>query len=207
LIIFKIAIKARFDMKLRSLTLAFTTSAITVSSVFIPGNFVSAGTTKFVCGTWKGAPATIAKTPKGDVPIIRWSSKHFESAGFTPQKRCQIVSRKFQQYYNDGSLKYITTQKVKGNNIVCVAPEDQSGCTGQLFTLTPGRDPSPGEKLKQLMDIRNLASNNPVNESDGRVYINFDSYVEEASNTVNTNNSPTKTKKTATPANKPESLW
>jgi hypothetical protein len=205
LLIFKNAIKTRFAMKLRPLNLVFTASAITVSSAFIPGNFVSAGATKFVCGTWKGAPATIAKTPKGDVPMIRWVSTHFNTAGFDSQKRCQMVSQKFQQYYNDGSLKYLTTGRKNGNNIVCVAPAENAPCKGQLFTLKPGSN--PGETLKQLMAIRSQASGSkPINESSDRVYISIDSYLEEAT-AANNNNSQTETKKTATPADKPDSLW
>lgn len=192
-------------MKLRSLILALTTSVITLSSAFIPSNFVSAGTTKFVCGTWEGVPSTIAKTAKGDVPLIRWVSDHFNSAGFDSQKRCQIVSKKFQQYYNDGSLKYLTTGRKNGNNIVCVAPSENAPCKGQLFTLKPGSN--PGETLKQLMAIRSQASGaKPINESSDRVYISIDSYLEEAI-AANTNNSQPGVQKTASPAAKPESLW
>ncbi|HEY9828901.1 MAG TPA: COP23 domain-containing protein, partial [Stenomitos sp.] len=78
---------------------------------------------KFVCGTSQGYPATIALTPRGSVPVVRWSSGYFGSAGFTPQHRCNLVSAKFQKYYENGTLNYLTTGWVNRQPVVCVATQ------------------------------------------------------------------------------------
>jgi hypothetical protein len=193
-------------MRLSLLIWVLTSSVLTVASSFVPSDLALAGETKFICGTWQGAPATIARTSKGDVPVIRWVSDHFNASGFTAQKRCQMVSAKFQQYYQEGTLKYLTTGRKNGNNVVCVAQSEKGACKGQLFTLKPGSN--PGETLKQLMAVRSQASGaTPVNESSDRVYISIDRYLEEASvaNSQPTN-SPASSSQTPTEANA-NSLW
>lgn len=190
-------------MKLR--LLAFVLPVTTC--IFLSDRPVHAGETKFICGNWQGIPATMAETAKGKVPIITWVSDYFDTSGFNSRKRCQIVSQKFQQYYNEGTLKYLTTGRKQGNNIVCVAKVENGACSGQLFTLKPGSN--PGETLKQLMSIRSQASGvKPINESSDRVYIDFDRYLQEASNSNNNaSNRETQPQKTPHPQSDSDRLW
>ncbi|MBC6423024.1 MAG: hypothetical protein GDA43_18430 [Hormoscilla sp. SP5CHS1] len=51
---------------------------------------------KFFCGRSDGEPATVVRTSKGNVPIIIWVDLGFEALGWTPQRRCQAVSDRFQ---------------------------------------------------------------------------------------------------------------
>jgi hypothetical protein len=89
------------------LTLGLATIGILVWNGGLPQS--SGGvtaTSKFVCGTADGKPATIAKTKKGDVPIVVWHSAVFSDSGFTPEVRCRQVSKRFQTLYRNGQLQH-----------------------------------------------------------------------------------------------------
>ncbi len=118
---------------------------------------------KFMCGTSQGRPATMAMTRRGPVPVIRWTSNYFGSGGYTPQTRCGIVSNKFQQYYKEGTLNYLTIGTANKMPVVCVAKVKGGSCDGVLFTLKPGSD--PWKTLTKLMNVRAQASPVVLNES------------------------------------------
>ncbi len=158
--------------------LAFT--ALTFAVVKSPA---SAAERRFACGRSGGVPTTMAKTSRGLVPVIKWTSDHFSQSGFSPLRRCQIVSDKFQQYYESGELNFLTTgrvsypNKIDYQNVVCVAKARLGACNGVLFTLKPGSN--PGRTLQRLMDVR-LRASGPLNETSGRVYIEMEQFLNEA---------------------------
>jgi Circadian oscillating protein COP23 len=162
---------------LRSL---FATSSIALAIGAI-GNYAKAQTSlqtkAFVCGTSKGAPATIAQTNRGDIPVIRWTSDLFRDAGYTPEKRCQEVSARFQQYFRNQKLNYLTTGVMNNQQVICVADRKEGDCTGLLFTLKRGSNPS--QVLKSLLAIRVRASG-PLNESTSRIYLDLSEYLKQA---------------------------
>ena len=133
---------------------------------------------RFSCGQTKGVPTTLAKTKRGHVPVIRWTSDYFAQSDWTSEKRCQRVSGLFEQYYRAGSLNYLTTgwDASTSQNVVCVAAAQQKNCTGTLFTLKPGSN--PGRTLQQLLDLRVRATNKALNETHSRVYINMDEFLQ-----------------------------
>lgn len=138
----------------------------------------AAQSTTFVCGSTtvnaQAVPTTIAVTPEGDVPVIRWISTEFSAAGFTPQRRCEIVSEKFQIYYSNGSLQYLTTGRINNQPVVCTARTNGGACENQLFTLRP--DANPGQTLQRLLDVRNRVGG-PLAETGERVYINMNEFL------------------------------
>jgi hypothetical protein len=121
---------------------------------------------KFLCGTSKGAPATVAVTSRGHVPVVRWSSGYFGRSGFSAQTRCKIVSAKFQEYYKNGTLNYLTASTQNRQPVICVASSKGGPCAGVLFTLKPTSNPM--STLRQLMQVR-VQAGGPVvlNESTG----------------------------------------
>ncbi|ACB50427.1 hypothetical protein cce_1077 [Crocosphaera subtropica ATCC 51142] len=134
--------------------------------------------TNFLCQNWQGVPATLAKTPDQEsVPVLVWQSDYFSDSGYDPSTRCQLVSGRFQYFYNSGQLKYLTTGRMNRMPVVCVTQKQGGSCEGLLFTLKPGSDPT--QALKQLMAVRVHASG-PLNETSGRVYINFEDYLTQA---------------------------
>ncbi len=154
--------------------------AIAVSAI---GTYASAQKTMiqtraFACSTSNAVPTTIAQTNQGNVPVIRWTSDRFRDAGYSPERRCEEVSARFQQYFRNGKLNYLTTGIMNNQQVVCVADRIGGDCTGLLFTLKRGSDPS--QVLKNLLDVRVRASG-PLNESTSRVYIDMSEYLKQAS--------------------------
>lgn len=108
--------------------------------------------------------------------MILWSSSTLGELGDTPQKRCEEVSNKFQTYYNTGKLKYITTERRKGQVVACVAQEENGPCGDEaLFTLKSD-ETTPRASLQRIFRIR-VASAAPINETGSRIYINLDKYL------------------------------
>jgi hypothetical protein len=139
---------------------ASVTSAITISS---PAAAQSAqSNVTFYCGRSGGVPATMARTARGNVTIIKWVST---LTPVSPLARCRQVSSRFQTFYRNGSLRYLTTGKMNGQDVVCVAKGLNLPCVreGLLFTLKPGSDPN--QTLGRLLDVSSKAAAPPLNES------------------------------------------
>lgn len=135
----------------------------------------------FFCGTKDGVPTTVAQTSRGDVPVIRWVSDYFSGAGYTPQKRCLEVSERFQNFYNNGMLNYITTGVINRQPVVCVAETPGSTCSEVLFTLEKNDDPNV--VMQQLFNVRIRATaaaitrgGSPVNQNQP-IYIDVNDYL------------------------------
>jgi hypothetical protein len=75
---------------------------------------------KFFCGISTGVPVTFVRTPRGDKPIVRWIDKAF-SPPWNPEERCVEISERFQQFYNNGTLKYLRTGIYNRQNVLCTA--------------------------------------------------------------------------------------
>lgn len=168
----------------------------------------------FACSSLKGVPTTIAQTPVGKTPVIRWVNDFFDE--YDPQTRCELVSAKFQQYYSEGTLKYLTTARKNGESIVCVAAYENGPCAQQLFTLKPDSNPT-SQTLAQLFDIRDR-SGKAINQSSERLYFSIEEFLNRARFTKNNSstahpvepNNPQLPTKPAIPSEgKPESgsLW
>jgi Circadian oscillating protein COP23 len=131
---------------------------------------------KFYCGQSKSVPTTMAKTSRGAVPVIHWVSTLGET--YTPEKRCQMVSEKFQTFYQDGTLNYLTTGMVNQLPVICAAQKENGPCSGILFTLKPNSD--PGRTLQRLLSIRDRAPGMVLNESAPQIYVNMANFLDTA---------------------------
>jgi hypothetical protein len=131
---------------------------------------------KFYCGTSQSVPTTMAKTSRGEVSVIHWISSLGED--YTPEKRCKIVSEKFQAFYDDGTLNYLTTGTVNRQPVICAAQQENGPCSGILFTLKPNSD--PGRTLQRLLSIRDRAPGTVLNESTPQIYINMADFLNTA---------------------------
>lgn len=170
-------------MKQHTITKLLATTAITFGSLSLISQPSQAQNTSFYCGMCNGVPTTFADTPRGTVPVIRWVSQHFSGSGYTPQQRCEEVSGRFQTYYNQGILNYVTTGYMNRMPVVCVSSTNGGECTGLLYTLKPGQNAS--RTLQQLFDIRQGAAGPLYEDSSGggtteKVYIDINNYLETA---------------------------
>lgn len=125
-----------------------------------------------------GGPATIVSTQSGKkVPIIYWKSDVFTASGWGPMQRCKEVSGRFQDYHQSGMLNFITTGRMNGLPVICVAKTNGGGCAGLLYTLKPGQNATA--TLQKVLNIQTKSGAAPFEETTARLYVNFDSMVRE----------------------------
>ena len=156
----------------------------------------------FFCDTSSAVPATVVRSPRhGSVKIIQWKTTEFGTK-FSPKARCSAVSEKFEQYAQAGTLKYFTTGSVNRHPVLCAVGSRNSPCNADsmLYTLKKGSNASA--ILKQLLDVRSGASGSALNETEDRIYIDFDKIVEakaQANDTSNASNAADTNKTKAVP--------
>jgi hypothetical protein len=107
------------------------------------------------------------------VPIITWKSSHFSGSGYTPQRRCEIVSQRFNTLHQRGQMNLLTTGRMNGLPVICAAATNPGPCVqdGLLYTLKPGQNAT--QTLKNLISIRTKASG-PLTETASRLYISIE---------------------------------
>ena len=141
----------------------------------------------FYCGeipdkeTGEKIPATLAYVPqrRSNIPIIAWTSQHL--AAWNPQRRCEVVSPKFQTFYEDGRLNYLSNGESAGYPIICALLDKQEQCSGenQLFQVRPGSNPE--DVFLGLKGILDGKSSEPIYQSSGdRIYISVSKFLENA---------------------------
>lgn len=157
------------------------TSVAVISTAPIPAE---ARAQSFVCSNSGGVPTTTASMADGrSVPVIRWTSSTFDGAGWTPERRCQEVSARFDTYHREGRLKYITTGRMNGLPVICTSSSNGGSCDGLLYTLKPGQNATA--TLRNLLDIR-IKARGPLNETASRLYISVDELLDtSAAATIN----------------------
>ena len=174
-------------MKLQQLGSFLSISALALTASFIPNRPALSQGVEFICGTTsEGLPATIVRSSNhGDKTMIIWNSSHFEASGYNNQRRCNDVTQKFQDFYNKGTLKHLVNGTSNGQAIICAIPNKNTPCNGetQLYTLKTRGEAKA--KLMRLKDIRRGASSRPMYESKGRIYVDFEAYLNRDENPAN----------------------
>ncbi|NEQ35857.1 MAG: hypothetical protein F6K40_05985 [Okeania sp. SIO3I5] len=120
----------------------------------------SGGKASFFCGTDEGKPATIVRVPQRNGKttlrtLIIWEIDDFK--GYPPEKRCPLVSQKFQDNQNTGDLKYIVSGKANNSPVLCASKENYNyiaDCPDPnvLMTLLPGDDSQ--EMIRKLGELQ-----------------------------------------------------
>jgi hypothetical protein len=139
---------------------------------------------RFFCGQSRigeaeqNTPTTFARTKRGNVPVIRWKSTYFENSNdYSPMRRCEEVSLRFQEYYSDGTLDYLTSGQMNSQNVICVADEYGGSCQRLLFTLEPKDNPQ--DVLRDLLSTRDRSSG-PLTRGAGALYVDMANFLETA---------------------------
>ena len=113
-------------------------------------------------------PATVVWVPKRKTHVlfIAWKSQYFSN--WSPKKRCESVTQKFQKSYNEGRLSYLSTGKYNGYPVICAAkPGETCNKDNQLFTIKQGNNPQL--VLQKLIDIsEGKSSLAPLYQSSGK---------------------------------------
>ena len=135
------------------------------SSLIIPLQQAQADNseTKFICadsydseiGT--SLPTTFAWTNRGKIAVIRWQTEYFADAGFSSQQRCEAVSPRFQEAFDNNSLGLITNGTINNQPVICTSNEPGGACNTLLMTLRPEDD-----SLKMLNNLQQVLNGQQV---------------------------------------------
>ena len=123
----------------------------------------------------KRLPTTYAWYNGSKRALIRYT-KHIGK--YTPQRRCDEISPRFQEAYDNGSLIYLTNGMINNQPVICSAKKYAGECITMLLTLRPEDDSI--EVLNELTDVLYGRVVGPIRESSGipQVYYKID--LEEA---------------------------
>ncbi|NES73127.1 MAG: hypothetical protein F6K24_52015 [Okeania sp. SIO2D1] len=128
---------------------------------------------RFFCGTreyrGRNVPATIVENIQSneEIIVILWKlDNYYFGEKYPPQKRCEIVSERFQNIYDKGGLKYIvpTLESWVPNQeipVVCGVKNMINSCNNEdlLFTLESKDDPNL--VVKDLINSLEISKKNP----------------------------------------------
>jgi Circadian oscillating protein COP23 len=140
---------------------------------------------KYFCRTetsqkGENIPLTIVRTRRGDeIPLIYWLSEYFSPSNRTPIERCKKTSRQLQKYYENGWLKYIRTDYIKGFGVICVSRTQGGNCLNKdiITILPPNIDRSEAlgrlTNLSRILDKPLFLSNQIITYKDGEAYIDI----------------------------------
>ncbi len=159
--------------------------AMSIAPLLSFNSSVEAQTKKNVysCINHQGKPSTVVDTDKGRILLIVWESDFFRGSGWTPQKRCEEVTKRFQEFSDNKTLRYLTTGKMKGQNVICVGTPIGGSAykcldNGLLLTLE-GRNDNPNEVLQNLFQATR-SSSNFLRRTGNRYAFEFDKFIDEA---------------------------
>ena len=180
----------RFPLTIKFVSLILITIAVGCADKQINNSATTETQSKrqiqFVCSktydqeNQKYVYSTVAWNPQRKRSIIVWKREDFSGNGFTPQKRCEEVSPRFQEAYDKGNLNYFTQGKMNGQPVICTANRVGDNCNTLLITLK--HQDNAQQTLEQLSDIfLGYASGAIVQSSgeisyseDNRMYIKVD---------------------------------
>jgi len=138
----------------------------------------SRGKASFFCGTDEGKPATIARIPQPNgssvlKTLILWETNAFKE--YPAEKRCRLVSQKFEDNQNTGDLKYIVSGKANSWSVLCASKGNKNyivNCpdANVLMTLLPGDDSQ--EMIRKLGEASYKNSSTVVKHRARQVFIN-----------------------------------
>jgi hypothetical protein len=115
---------------------------------------------KYACTKQAEGLMTTVDTYRGKISLIEWSSTFF-GPQFSPEKRCEIVSSRFQTFWDQKVLSYISTGVLNNYNVICVSnAEGQCLPDGLLLTLEP--QDNPDQVLRDLFSLKQRVTRGPA---------------------------------------------
>ena len=173
-------------MKIKTLASVLAGLGVAIgSAIALPATAETKNANTYYCAQLNQNWSTFVNTPRGRVKLINWENQF--SPDWTPQKRCSTVSGRFQNFLDQGNLKFIRTGNVNSLPVLCVANTRGGDCPDEnvLITLKPGTDPE-GVLIK-LVDFRRSVSGQTLTlsaddagfYSDGEFYVDMDKFLEK----------------------------
>jgi Circadian oscillating protein COP23 len=148
---------------------------------------------QFYCGISEGKPATVVRTAsRGNIPLIVWSNDAFSASGWTPKKRCEEVSARFQRFNDNGQLNFMRAGTFNGQQVLCVDRTKGSGAcsSAAAVVLTLPQRSNANQILEQMLDTRNRASKQPLYLSGEKQLVTYENGDANVNLNVLLNNEP-----------------
>ena len=189
-------------MNNRSLALFTSTLVATSASLALDSFKPALANTTFRClaNTYQGGYSTIAIRSNGTPtsPLFNWRRQDFAPSGYTPQRRCDEVTRRLSNAVsqNGGLLSqlWLTTGRVNALPVVCYIRSGDSGCNGSniLFTISPSSPHSknPNGALTSLVNFSLTGAGSAIEETSGQQYVNLEKLVEAGANANQNSSDP-----------------
>ena len=115
----------------------------------------------------KQIPVTVAWIPerKQHIRFIAWKSEYFSR--WSPEKRCKAATKKFQEFYDKGTLNYLSNGYHKGYPVICAVQPGES-CNGEnrIFRIKPGSKPEI--VLQRILNIAEGKSSEMLHQNSGK---------------------------------------
>ncbi|MEM9540002.1 MAG: COP23 domain-containing protein [Cyanobacteria bacterium P01_E01_bin.42] len=93
---------------------------------------------RFTCTTNEGVP-TVMYSPKEQEDAYPWAVPQALGGGWTPQKRCEVIAQRLEQYRPDGMVE-LQNSTENNYDVVCVTTEKDPACR-IVLTVPPGQSP------------------------------------------------------------------
>ncbi|MFB2936780.1 COP23 domain-containing protein [Aerosakkonemataceae cyanobacterium BLCC-F154] len=166
-------------MKLADPILLLFTSAVAAGSIAIGSGSAQTSSYRFVCQPNNGGtPTTFVVLPNGEQrQFINWRSDAFVLVGYSPEKRCNEVTGRMNQYMASGGFQYITHGTMNNTPVLCVTNRSGGGCTGLLYTLKPAQDGRA--TLRDLIELnrRNFKGDPMIEGASCRTYVDINALI------------------------------
>ncbi|NEO54460.1 MAG: hypothetical protein F6K54_16065 [Okeania sp. SIO3B5] len=150
-----------------------TPTTTPTSSLEVKANSTPVSRVRFFCGTgeYKGrnVPATIVENIQSneEIIVILWKlDNYYFGKNYPPQKRCEMVSERFQNIYNRDRLKYVvaTLETWIPNQeipVVCGVKYKGASCNNEDLLFTLESSDNPDSVLKDLINSEDIPSEKP----------------------------------------------
>ncbi|AFZ46235.1 hypothetical protein Cyast_0254 [Cyanobacterium stanieri PCC 7202] len=128
------------------------------------------------------APTTVVDTPRGRIDLIVWRTEIPQ--GWSPTRRCQEITKRFQTFSDRGALRYVTSGRLNNQPVICVAenrPGTGISCRNDGLLLTLEHNENPQRVMEQLFDISaRVRGGNPITRSvEGGTILAVDRFLEQ----------------------------
>lgn len=139
-----------------------TAIAIALGATPMASQPSAAQSRQFFCGLSYNYPATMVRHTRKSVPLIVWTENSWINDKWTPRKRCEALSDRFQDLNNKGELRVLKTGRVNGLPVICGLSSNLGSCNRSNVLLTLKGDQDPNLVLDQLLNTRGTVTGQPV---------------------------------------------
>ena len=127
---------------------------------------------RYECKSEVNQLSTVAHTERGVIELIVWESNYFGS-NWSPAKRCETVSQRFQQFSDQQLLQFVSTGSLNNYDVICIS-EKSGNCLKQGLLLTLEQNDKPTRVLRDLFNYHASIHRGPQ-----KVVIDFEHLLNE----------------------------